>query len=85
MSQDNIINKYINSLATTQHALYVSQDEAETLKSTVAEQETIISDLRTQLADAKAATPAPVVADAPKQDSPAKAEAPVAPTPGSSK
>lgn len=54
MAQDNIINKYINALATMNHSLFTTQDALETAQSTVAEQETVISNLRKDLLKATA-------------------------------
>jgi len=53
MSQENVINKYINALATMNHSLFSTQDALETAQSTVAEQEGVISGLRNELAKAK--------------------------------
>jgi hypothetical protein len=62
MSEVNIINKYINELATANHQKFVAQDEAETLRNELAQKDSVIAALRQEAEQRDAAN-----VEAPKQ------------------
>lgn len=51
MSEQNIINKYINELANANHAKFVQQDQIETLTTQIAEKDSLIGTLSQQLTE----------------------------------
>lgn len=51
MSEQNIINKYINELATANHTKFVQQDQIETLSQQLAEKDSLINTLKQELAN----------------------------------
>lgn len=51
MSEQNIINKYINELANANHAKFVQQDQIETLTQQLAEKDSLINTLKQELAN----------------------------------
>lgn len=51
MSEQNIINKYINELANVNHTKFVQQDQIETLTQQLTEKDSLITTLSQQLTE----------------------------------